>query len=217
MKNKFWFISALTICWFINRPTFAADLQTFGPVYASSCANVTGLGAVNWDDAGNAQGVDDGVFASASLSGDQTRYLRCTDFKIHIASNTRILGIKLEINNSRTGLFSHTVTDVDVKLVKDYVIQTANKADVSTDWGSASYKTYGGQADTWSDPTISYADVNLTGFGFIVRGYNDGVPGTNARVDAGRMTIYYVYTDSIQWWDQTYPIGGIQMIGIEAR
>lgn len=213
MKKR---ISIFGLAVFLSCSRLFADALVAGPFYAGTCVSDATIGVVAWVLPGNAQGTGDAVDATAVLTGNKTEYLKCTNFgATGIPNNTRILGIKLEINDERNGFISHTVSDSEVKLVKGGVIQTTNKA-FSLDWSSLSYKTYGGSADMWGDSNISAADLQSSGWGFVIQGYNDGIPGTTAGVDSARFTFYYVYNNSIQWGEPE-PKGGIQFIGVDPK
>ena len=156
------------------------------------------VGIVAWSNPDNAK-VSDNVYAMASLSDQQSHYLKATNFGFSIPAGATIDGILVEVEVQST--HGYMVTDVDssVKIVKsDSSLGTQNKA-VGTRIPSAinTYLSYGSSSDLWGE-TWAYTDINDTDFGVVFSSYGtyDDESATH-NVDHIRITVYYTETSTI--------------------
>src|SRR6185436_10536158 len=113
-------------------------------------------------------------------------------------------GILVEIER-RKGLATGTITDSEVKIVKNGVIGSENKA-TADEWVSTFdiFYSYGGSADLWSE-TWTPAQINSPDFGFVLSTIETSGVGTErARVDSARVTVYFNSTGSVAPRDANY-------------
>ena len=125
--------------------------------YPSSWANDNSIGSYSWD-----------LHASEPVvrtmtAGGTSSYLKVTGFGYSLPANAVIGGIYVQWD--RRISYSNTIVDNAVRIVKDGVVQSADRS--ATDfWPSPLFdaKQYGGATDLWGVPWTA-ADINSTGFG----------------------------------------------------
>lgn len=154
-------------------------------------------GTPAWTTPGNITAEDSNyaVIASASfppaaVSGE----LRATNFGFAAAgvgASDTVDGVTMRFKReaSRTQQQDHTI-----KLFWSGAVQGNNKA-VAADWpnpfGSETFATYGGAADTWGSG-VTATDVRSSGFGCSIKATNTRAIGpASVRVNVVKMTITY--------------------------
>lgn len=164
-----------------------------GPLSPSSVVNDASYGSVAWRNPGNAASSDNAYADTLGLLGPtSTNYLKATGFGFSIPYGMQITGIKVEIE--RHALM--VVRDDRVRLVKNGVVQSHDKASPLA-WPTAdAYASYGGDGDTWGD-WWSVQEINSADFGVALAALvGDGFDISRPFVDHIRVTVYY--TESSQ-------------------
>lgn len=190
LQRLFLFLLLLAIC----VSTVIAD--TAGPNSPANAANTAGTGTVAWANPGRAR-VSDNSRATATLNDNiVSNYLVVRNFTFSVPANSTINGIVVDFERSVTATGS-PVRDAAVRLVKNGVIQAADRS-TATSWpGADAYETHGGTTDLWGT-ALTAADVNNASFGVAISATKAGTTGgnRNARVDYVRMTVYYTPPDT---------------------
>lgn len=159
---------------------------------AATAINVTGSGTRAWGTTSNATGAPNGTVSSVNLNNGnrQSQFLVLTNFGFSLPAGSIIKGITASL--TRNASTASQVQDIEIRLVKNDVIETAeDKAAVGSWPTSLTAVTYGSATDLWSSSWL-LSDINASGFGIAVRAQKTGGGGpVNANVDAVSITIYY--------------------------
>ena len=135
---------------------------------------------------------DNGAYAYLGTSGDSSysEYLRLTNYGLSIPTNARIDGVLATIRCRQTG-GSVDVKDYMVRLRKADTTVSDNRAS-TTGWSTVYVNMdHGSAADKWGFASLSYSDVNNSGFGIEVMVKNNSGINLNAIVDYVGLTVYY--------------------------
>ena len=201
----------LVLIGLFNKTSFAATASQ-GPRTATSssnCVNTTGIGTVAWSSPGNAYDFNDGAgtYATASVDGTTTNYLRCTNFGFSIPDGVTIDGVQVGIRRYASSTSNGGVTDSSVNLVKGGVIQTTNRASASVYPTAVAWNYHGGSADLWGT-TWTVSDINNSNFGATVASQKASGSGAaiTAYVENINITVTYSFNptfsqSSYQWFD----------------
>ena len=140
----------------------------------------------------------DGVYNYAPGSGDASysEYLRLTNFGFEIPTNARIDGVVVRIKCRQTAWAGADIADYIVQLRKADTTVSGNRAS-TTKWGTSYTNiSHGGSADKWDFSTLTYSDVNNSGFGVEIRTKNSCYSYANALIDVVGITVYYTEGES---------------------
>jgi len=166
-----------------NFPSAAISLANAGTSEdANAWVSPTNVGA---DDATEAT-----ITAATFDSPDISEILVASSFGFGIPAGSTIDGITVEIDrrNSVGAASDNRVQLATGTTFADLVGD--NKADLPTDWPTASaVATYGGAADTWN-AGLTVAQVNAAGFAVFLSAQADAA-NTDIQVDFIRVTITY--------------------------
>lgn len=160
-----------------------------------------------WSNPGNIIS-NNSAYASRTLSGTSvTHYLKATNFGLSIPPGATVLGIKAEIDRSRSNGSQGEARDSEVKIVRSNdTVGSQNKAATGTNWptvdGTATYPA-SGTTDMWGENWSACVatsqtcangayNVNHQNFGLVlaVTG-SSGSTNRVAQVDDIRITVYY--------------------------
>lgn len=171
-------------------------LQSAGPQLPGAVIQDDGQGTYtgeDWIGVGNAA-TKDGQPASSFLPGDErTEYLLADQFNFNLPSAASVAGIQVTVSRLRSGI-SPLLADDRVRIVKNGLIGTTERAETTTNWPT-SYQTqqYGGGSDTWGEEWTASA-INSPDFGVAFSARNNEEPGADsntAEVDYIEATIFY--------------------------
>lgn len=167
-----------------------------GPSSPGTLASDSAVGAIAWSSSGSASASDDS-YASAEMGmGQDSYYLKATNFSFSIPNDATIDGIKAEFEgHSEAG----SIVSSSVRLVKGGVISGNDKGSINGSyWSDGSeigaeadeYVVFGGATDLWG-LTLTPADINASNFGFTLQALCDDGFFCYAAVDHMRITVYY--------------------------
>lgn len=163
-------------------------MASAGPLYPGTAAEDSGVGTASWNDVNNAKANDGSVSFTLGDSGQQSHYLKVTNFGFSIPDGSTINGIVVEINKAAGDL---TSKDFSVRLCKSGSFVGSNYASGTT-WGTGyTFASYGtGITDLWGT-TWTVSEINDTGFGvgLSVQWFSGSF--TVNSVDSFRITVYY--------------------------
>lgn len=191
--------SALIISLLSNQ-TSAVTLNQ-GPFSAqgtADCVNATGIGTVAWSNAGQASAADTS-YATASVDGTITNYIKCTNYGFSIPTGATIDGITVTMFRFASSNGNGGSTDAAVRLVKTGVIGTTDRSSTAVYETSLSSSTHGSGSDLWG-ATWTAADINASNFGVAfaaTKPASAGAAHTVSVADA-QVTVRYSFTPTFQ-------------------
>lgn len=168
-----------------------------GPRFAGTGATLANAGTSEnsdaWVNPGNIS-ADDGseatITAATYDSPDISELLVVSNFGFSIPEGSAIDGIVVEIERRNS---AGAASDNRVQLARGTTFASlvgTNKADLPTDWPTATaVATYGSATDTWS-AGLTYADVNSSSFAVMLSVQADAA-NTDIQVDFIRVTVHY--------------------------
>ncbi len=169
----------------------AVIADSAGPRSPGTTANDISIGTVAWSTPERARASDNSR-ATATLGDNAvSNFLKATNFSFSIPPGATITGITVDVERSAANAGS-PIHDAAVSIVKNGVIQAADRA-TATNWtGTDTYEMHGGATDLWGTMWTP-ADVNNAGFGVAVAATKAGTAGgnRNARIDVINITVYY--------------------------
>lgn len=179
-----------------------------------TCATDTGdAGLVDWSTVTNAEDNTDGdAYATASLDGTTTEYMRCSSFDFAIDSGATIIGIVVNIERKAGQAGEHL--DSEVKLIDETAaIGTEDRATATTYTTSDVVESHGSSTDLWggsSSGAWTPAKINDADFGVAFKATDNSSAGAAEidSVDAITVTVYYTlpataYAELYNRTDQT--------------
>jgi hypothetical protein len=131
--------------------------------YPTTVVNDSGIGARSWTSPTAAK-FPDGTYADISaMTGGASYYLKATNFGFNLPASATVEGIYVVWE--RKALSGVGLADNAIRIVKDSVVQTADRSRPDI-WPNGAYVNvlYGGATDLWGT-TWTAADVNSSGFG----------------------------------------------------
>jgi hypothetical protein len=131
--------------------------------YPTTVVNDSSIGALSWTSPTAAERSDGTPAEVSAMTGGASYYLKATNFRFNLPVSATVQGIYVAWE--RKALSGVGLADNATRIVKDSVVQTADRSRPDT-WPSGAYVRvlYGGATDLWGT-TWSVADVNSTGFG----------------------------------------------------
>jgi uncharacterized protein YmfQ (DUF2313 family) len=173
--------------------TINVTVNDSGTVSAGSPATIvddnSNGGTKAWGNTGNAAALDDTYAEVLNIDTETSDYLKATNFGFAIPGGATIQGIVVEVD--RYSQNPDAVSDAEVKIVKNGVIGSQNKA-AGGFWPTSdtnAYQSYGGTNDTWGE-TWTPADINSTDFGVAISISENGAKG-DVFIDHIRIIVYY--------------------------
>ena len=176
-----------------------------GATSPGTLANDSSIGTRSWSDVNNAAASDDSYAYATGNAGAITNYLKATNFGFSIPTGATINGITVQVE-AKHAMQMGGCNFLGVRLVKNGVIQTTNKATGSTTSSDATY-TFGSTSDLWSN-TWSKSDIENSGFGVVVA------------FQIYSPILAYVYVDhitiSIEYTENTLELAGTSSASVSA-
>jgi hypothetical protein len=131
-----------------------------------------------------------------SISKKQTEYLQAQGFGFSIPTAATICGIEVNVVKSAANVLLNlaTVTDYNVRVMKNGTLTPTNLADGITQWPSSDVNTSYGDANEIWGTTWTPADINSANFGFSISAEIDGTAALfpDARINHISITVYYL-------------------------
>jgi hypothetical protein len=170
----------------------AALAQTRSPAAAGDCTNQAGIGTVAWTNPGNAFS-DNGTYASRSLDGQTSNYLRCLNYGFTIPGGATIVGIVVNVERKSNSTANGGSRDAAMRLVKTGAIQATDRSSATTYPTMDTVEAHGGATDLWGD-TWTPADINAANFGAALASTKPSGAGAAHTVTVDHMQIQVFYT-----------------------
>jgi hypothetical protein len=217
--DKLWFVNEDDGSGKLQAVTAVAEGATFSNINSAGTAvDDASVGTIAWSNPTNVL-VSDNAWATAAFTGagQQSHYLKATNFGFAIPTGVTITGIVVEVERSANK--GNTVRDQltsnrAVRLVKGGAISgTGHIAAPSQQlWSTAeSYVSYGEANDLWGLSWIP-SDINASTFGVVVGAEMLNPDTATARIDHVRITVHYLYTpvvvsDAVAYASQSVELG----------
>lgn len=157
------------------------------------CASVASIGTVAWSSPTRAISSNNS-YATASVDGTTTRFLRCTGYTFAIPAGATINGITVSVERRSNSTANGGSRDAAVRVVKAGVIGTADRSTTTTYTTADVIEAHGGATDLWGT-TWTTADINTASFGaaFAATKANAAGAAHTVRVDHVRITVDYSF------------------------
>jgi hypothetical protein len=145
------------------------------------------VGNLSWGLVPNLFEYDGSTAVARDLAaGDQTHWLRASDFDFDVPSFATITGI--QVTWRRNG--GDALVDRGVRLARRGTLVGVDRA-IGTPWGGVDFGLYGGADDLW-DTTWTPADIDDPGFGTALSvGHGDEGGSASAHVDTAQVTVFF--------------------------
>ena len=127
------------------------------------CANVTGIGTVNWNRTGRAI-TSNNSYSTASVDGTTTRYLQCSSYGFTIPVGAIINGITVNVERRSNSTANGGSQDAAMRIVKGGVIGATDKSSSTIYTTSDVTEAHGSATDLWGLTWLT-TDINATNFG----------------------------------------------------
>jgi hypothetical protein len=184
---------SLAICTgaLLASPQAFGQSQTANPAAAAACTSQGGIGTVAWTSPGSAISSDDG-YASASVDGETTNYLRCLNYGFSIPFGSTILGIEVHVERKSDRTSNGGSQDASMRLVKAGVIGATDRSSATVYTTGDVIETHGGPGDLWGT-TWTPAEINAANFGAAFAAIKASASGPVhlITVDHIAITVYY--------------------------
>jgi len=162
-------------------------MSAIGPNNAATFASSALVGVVAITNPTNAQLSDNSYATAVLVGGQQTQYLKATNFALAVPVHSTIDGITVEIERNTSLLAS--VSDTTVKLYLPDNSLSATNQSAGAAWSTSdAYATFGGASDTWGQ-TLTPMQVNDLNFGVVISA--TAALAATASIDHVRMTVNY--------------------------
>lgn len=157
------------------------------------CASVASIGTVAWSNPTRALSSNNS-YATASVDGTTTRFLRCTGYTFAIPAGATINGITVSVERRSNSTANGGSRDAAVRVVKAGVIGTADRSTTTTYTTADVIEAHGGAADLWGEAWTA-EDINAASFGAAFAATKASAAGAahTVRVDHVRITVDYSF------------------------
>ena len=140
--------------------------------YVTLVSEDSTVGTISWGDMDNIQVSDDNYAKATCQDGEQTKYIKATDFDFDIGTDMRITGIRVGIEHKNTINRDNSDRIVYLKLVRNDTIQAHVKSNTTNISGSNSgqelTQTFGDSTDLWGEAEFPLSVVNKDDFGVVI-------------------------------------------------
>jgi len=175
--------------------------------YLNPISVITSGGTVSWIQPGSAR-ITDQAYSTWTSDGSEvlSAFLVATNFGFTLPGAS-VEGIQVQIVRKAGSLFSSTVEDNVVQLIKTGSAQGENKALIGASWSTSDTTvTYGGSSDLWG-LSFNVNDVNASDFGVRLQTeVNTPSDANPANVDSFAITVYFA-TSGLNKKNITIPSG----------
>jgi hypothetical protein len=128
------------------------------PRHPSTVANDKSIGTLAW----TIKNASTDFASISAMTGGASQYAKATGFGFALPANAVVSGIYAQWE--RKSLSAAGLMDNAVRIVKNDVVQSADRSDKEVWQRDYEVKTYGGGSDLWDIPWTA-ADINSAGFG----------------------------------------------------
>jgi MSHA biogenesis protein MshQ len=160
----------------------------------TNCSSVAGIGTVAWTNPTRAQ-LSDNSYATASVDGTTTRYLRCIGYNFAIPAGAVINGITVNVERRSNSIANGGIRDAAMRVIKAGVIGTTDRSTALTYTTADVVQAHGGAVDLWGT-TWTSTDINAATFGAAFAATKANAAGAAQTVSVDHVPITVTYTIS---------------------
>lgn len=186
MRKLAIFLSALL---FLSPLHAAPIVFSQGPLNPGTGTDDSSFGSDVWTNPGNITLSDNSYATCSSIDGNNTHYLKGSNYSFALPSGAIVVGIQVDIEK-KTSVGG--MVDIVVKLVKGGVVVGTDHKKTGQWATSDTVYTYGGATDLWG-VFWQAADINSATFGVVISGFNAGTGSFTASIDHIKITVYYIF------------------------
>lgn len=199
------------VLFFLLLPTISIQAATQGPNTATAtgdCINDSGTGTAVWTTPGNAFSTDT-TYATISVDGTISNYIKCTDFGFNIPAGATIDGIQVGVERQASATNNGGVVDSAIRVVKGGSIGSTDRKTTTVYTTSNVTENHGATNDLWGT-TWTVSDINASDFGaaVAVTKASSGGAAITASVDSISITVTYTPVEPDLTASLTDPIAG---------
>lgn len=189
-KAKKWagIVLALGFAFFWSNAASALT-QTASP---TACVDDNSTGTRTWSNPTRAFASDNN-YATASVDGTTTHYLRCTGYGFTIPTGATINGITVSVERRSSSTANGGSRDAAVRVVKGGVIGTTDRSTGTTYPTSDTYEDHGGATDLWGT-SWTPTDINAANFGAAFASTKPSASGGSHTISVDHIQITVDYT-----------------------
>lgn len=172
---------------------------------AGTGSSDSSFGTVAWTTPTRIVSSNDSDAIASSTTPFTSEYLKSASHGFTIPSDAQVVGILMQIERAINGSLD-PVEDERIRLVKDGVVQSTDKA-VAGNWtGSDTTVNYGGETDLWGT-SWGAAEINDADFGVVVSviSTDTAIGSAIAAVDHIQITVYYYLPPISRSWKRDFP------------
>jgi hypothetical protein len=195
----------------IFAPHAKAMTASQGPLTTTASSNCTedaSAGTTTWTSPGNAA-TSDNAYASTSVDGTTSRYLKCLNFGFSIPTGVTIAGIVVSLERKSDSTGNGGSQDAAIRLVKAGAIGTTDRSTTTIYTTADVSENHGSTSDLWGT-TWASSDINATNFGAAIAVKKASAAGAAHSVTVDVVTISVTYTfnpsfnqSSYRWFNNT--------------
>ncbi|MBU0622817.1 MAG: DUF11 domain-containing protein [Gammaproteobacteria bacterium] len=162
----------------------------------TACVDATGIGTRTW---GTLTGplASDNAYASASVDGSTTHFLKCTGYGFAIPATAPVVGIVVNVERKSSSTANGGSEDAAMRLVRADVIQAVDRSSATTYTTADVAMAHGGATDLWGGWTA--AEINLPTFGAAFAATKPSNNGGAHTITVDHMPITVYYTPTVPW------------------
>lgn len=184
-----WILLAI-LC--MNTEAALALTQTKTPASSANCTNASGIGTRSWSRATRAY-LSDGSYATASVDGTTSNYLKCLNYGFSIPSGATVNGITVNVERKSSSTSNGGSQDAAMIIVKGGVLGSVNKATTTAYTKSKVSEAHGGGSDLWGQSWTS-TDINSSSFGAAFAATKLSSSGSSQTVSVDVISITVTYS-----------------------
>ncbi|MEK6662860.1 MAG: DUF6701 domain-containing protein [Pseudomonadota bacterium] len=159
----------------------------------TNCASIAGIGTVAWSNPTRAYS-NNNLYATATVDGTTTRYLRCLGYNFAIPTGASINGVTVNVERKSNRTTNGGSQDAAMRLVKAGVIDlTVNRATTTIYTTADVVEAHGGAADLWGT-TWTVAQINAANFGAAFAATKASAAGAPHTISVDHMPITVTFT-----------------------
>lgn len=157
----------------------------------TTCASVVGIGTQAWSNPTRAISSNNS-YATASVDGTTTRFLRCTGYSFAIPAGATINGITVSVERKSNRITNGGSRDAAMRVVKAGLIGSTDRSTATIYTTADVTEAHGGATDLWGE-TWTAADINAASFGAAFAATKASAAGSahTVSVDHVRITVDY--------------------------
>ena len=160
--------------------------------FPSTCSSTTGVGTNSWSKPTRAYSSNNS-YATSSLDGTTSVYLKCTGYGFSIPTGATINGIKVNVERKSNSTADGGSKDAAMRIVKAGSIGTQDRSTSTGYTTSDVSEAHGSATDLWGT-TWTPADINATTFGAAFAATKSSSAGYRHTVSVDVISIAVDYT-----------------------